>query len=60
MLIFTYPGGMCEDTIQRIWTVTDHCLNQQDPNSGIFEFEQILIFSDTSPVIIVTSGTYKY
>ncbi|MGE5355239.1 MAG: SdrD B-like domain-containing protein [Deltaproteobacteria bacterium] len=52
------PGGECNDTIQRIWTVKDFCQFSTNPNTGVFEFTQILIISDdVAPIIIAPSDT---
>ena len=52
------PGGDCNDTIQRAWTVKDFCQFGQNPNNGVYTFTQIVIvFDDTAPLIEVPNDT---
>lgn len=43
------PGGNCNDTIQRVWTVKDFCQFGIDPNTGVYEFTQLLFIVDDQP-----------
>ena len=52
------PGGSCNDTIQRVWTVVDSCQYDMDPATGIYQDTQLIIVFDTlAPLIYAPSDT---
>ncbi len=52
------PGGDCNDTIQRIWTVVDSCKFDMDPNTGIFiDTQTIIVFDTLAPMIFLPNDT---
>jgi len=55
------PGGECNDTLQRSWTITDLCKFNQNPNTGIYSFTQtLIIFDNEAPLIELESDTLIY
>ena len=52
------PGGSCNDTIQRVWTIVDSCQYDMDSNTGIYIDTQIIIVFDTlAPLIYAPNDT---
>ncbi len=50
------PGGICQDTIERLWTVVDSCQSITPDSLATFYFTQILLVIDTFPPMITAPG----
>lgn len=52
------PGGNCDDTIQRIWTVVDSCKFDADPSTGIYiDTQTVIVFDTLAPEIFAPNDT---